>query len=78
MRITKTSRARFPIEGKKYVCAKSSRPVLLILVHPNAGYAGKNILLSGGSFLEDERVYKKRTDLHFFSRKAKKKKDLPS
>ena len=26
--------------------AKSSRPVLVILIHPNADYAGKNVVLS--------------------------------
>ena len=46
MRITKIGCARFPI-GEKNLCAsKSSRPVLVILIHPNADYAGKKVLLS--------------------------------
>jgi len=48
MRITKTGSANFLLRVKNLCASKSSRPVLVILIHPNADYAGNNILLSVG------------------------------
>ena len=46
MRITKTGAHNFLSRVKNLCASKSARPVLVILIHPNADYAGKNVLLT--------------------------------